>query len=271
MKQLTNSSDDWVCEDCLHGRRPLYGQIVWAKVGGYRWWPAQVCLPCSLPTRATLRHHQCQVGEFLVQFFGTNDHYWVTRARCFAFAEGDGDDGIVSVLHSSTSNILKRAYQRAFRQAKLAFDEVERLKQSHASKLNPTAAAACSKSNFRMIKTNKPVGNVFVQKVQLHDIPKCNCDAKDVAPCGRDSQCLNRLLKYECHPGVCVAGRMCRNQRFVRREYPKQAPVAAGSRGWGLKTLVDIKKGLESSFFFDIHFFVTGLKLIFFSSNFNGH
>ena len=26
-------SETWVCEDCLHGRRPLYGQIVWAKVG----------------------------------------------------------------------------------------------------------------------------------------------------------------------------------------------------------------------------------------------
>ena len=94
-----------------------------------------------------------------------------------------------------------------------------------------------------MIKTNRPVGNVFVQKVQPQDVPKCDCDPKSPAPCSRETQCMNRLLKYECHPTVCAAGTRCKNQNFVKRLYPKQEPVSAGSRGWGLKTLVDIKKG----------------------------
>jgi SET domain-containing protein len=51
------------------------------------------------------------------------------------------------------------------------------------------------------------------------------------------------MLKYECHPSVCAAGERCLNQRFMKREYPKQEQFHTGSRGWGLRTLVDIKKG----------------------------
>ena len=45
------------------------------------------------------------------------------------------------------------------------------------------------------------------------------------------------------HPTLCPAGERCQNQRFVKRIYPKQVPFNTGSRGTGLKTLVDIKKG----------------------------
>ena len=55
--------------------------------------------------------------------------------------------------------------------------------------------------------------------------------------------CLNRMLYYECHPATCPAGSKCQNQRFQRRQYPKQEPFRTGdARGWGLKAKVDIKK-----------------------------
>ena len=56
------------------------------KKGGYRWWPAQVCHPRNLPDALKI---QSVCGEFPVKFFGTNDYYWVTIGRTFAFAEGD--------------------------------------------------------------------------------------------------------------------------------------------------------------------------------------
>lgn len=27
----------WYCQDCARGKKPLYGDIVWVKVGNYRW------------------------------------------------------------------------------------------------------------------------------------------------------------------------------------------------------------------------------------------
>lgn len=41
---------------------------------------------------------------------------------------------------------------------------------------------------------------------------------------------------------VCPAGDHCQNQRFQRREYPPTEPFRTEQSGWGLKTLVDIKK-----------------------------
>lgn len=28
--------DAWYCSDCAHGKRPLYGDIIWIKIGNYR-------------------------------------------------------------------------------------------------------------------------------------------------------------------------------------------------------------------------------------------
>ena len=223
-------ASNWTCEDCLHGHRPLYGDIVWAKVGMYRWWPAQICVPRSLPD--LIRNRQHQVGEFAVKFFGTNDYYWVNIGRCFAFAEGD--EGHKS---SRSQKTLEVAFNKSVKQAKIAFKEVERLKASRFAK-NTT-----NKFNFTFIKTNKPYGNVVINRIPLSELPKCECDIKCATPCSSDSDCLNRMLKYECHPAICPAGERCQNQRFVKRLYPKQEQFFTGSRGWGLRALVDLKKG----------------------------
>lgn len=132
---------------------------------------------------------------------------------------------------------LAIAYEEGVKQAKVAFKEVERLKEARNSKTN------VNKYNFTFIKTNKPVGNVLVNKLRFDEIQRCECDPKQDDPCGSDTKCINRMLNHECHPGVCLAGESCQNQRFVKRLYPKQEPFFTGSRGWGLRCLVDIKKG----------------------------
>lgn len=197
--------------------------------GIYRWWPAQICAPKYLPEN--LRDRPYQVGEFPVKFFGTNDFYWLTVGRCFSFAEEDE-----SQKPTGQSKSLANAFNIGVNQAKIAFEKVEKLK-------NGRITIEVNKPEFQMIKSNRPVGNVIVNKCRLDEISRCECNPESPAPCSSDRTCLNRMLNHECHPSVCLAGDRCMNQRFVKRLYPKQEPFFTGSRGWGLRSLIDIKKG----------------------------
>lgn len=48
----------------------------------------------------------------------------------------------------------------------------------------------------------------------------------------------------ECNPLICPAGDRCNNQLFEKRQYPNLMPYHTEGRGWGLKTLEDLKKGM---------------------------
>ena len=37
---------------------PLYNEVVWAKIGAYRWWPALVVPPEKLPNKIEMLPHQ---------------------------------------------------------------------------------------------------------------------------------------------------------------------------------------------------------------------
>lgn len=76
----------------------------------------------------------------------------------------------------------------------------------------------------------------------ISEIPKCNCKSSDERPCGFESECLNRMLQYECHPQVCPSGERCGNQDFTQRLYPDTKIIKTPGKGWGLITLRDIKK-----------------------------
>lgn len=103
------------------------------------------------------------------------------------------------------------------------------------------------KEHFCLFQNNIPVGTVVIPKPDLTSIPRCECDPNSEAPCSSDTDCLNRMLMYECHPSVCQCGEKCRNQRFQRREYPDCTPFKTEGRGWGLRTNVAIKKVLVTT------------------------
>lgn len=92
------------------------------------------------------------------------------------------------------------------------------------------------------LQVNKPVGKVQVYTADISEIPKCNCKPTDERPCGFESECLNRMLQYECHPQVCPSGERCCNQDFTQRLYPDTKIIKTPGKGWGLITLRDIKK-----------------------------
>lgn len=93
-----------------------------------------------------------------------------------------------------------------------------------------------------LLQNNVPLGSVTIKKADLSELPKCECKEDQDHPCGRDSECLNAMMMYECHPALCPAGEKCENQFFTKRQYPSQQPYKTEGRGWGLKALADIKK-----------------------------
>ncbi len=68
---------------------PLYGEVVWVKLGFYRWWPAKVLHPTEIPGNVDRLQHQ--EGEFPIQFCGTHEYYWTNNGRCFLYEEGDSE------------------------------------------------------------------------------------------------------------------------------------------------------------------------------------
>ncbi|XP_078530500.1 uncharacterized protein LOC144817653 isoform X2 [Lissotriton helveticus] len=96
---------------------------------------------------------------------------------------------------------------------------------------------------YKHIKRNKFCSNVHLPPVDISQIPKCNCKPTSENPCGFDSECLNRMLMYECHPQVCPSGERCQNRSFSNRQYPETRVIRTKGKGWGLMATRDIRKG----------------------------
>uniref|UniRef100_A0A8B9L4N8 Histone-lysine N-methyltransferase NSD3 n=1 Tax=Astyanax mexicanus TaxID=7994 RepID=A0A8B9L4N8_ASTMX len=222
----------WLCSECRAGKKPHYKQIVWVKLGNYRWWPAEICNPRLVPSNIQSLKHD--VGDFPVFFFGSHDYYWIHQGRVFPYVESDKNfaEGQVGI-NKTFKKALEEAAKR-FQELKAQRETKEALEQERNSRRPPP---------YKLIKANKPVGKVQVHVADLSEVPRCNCRPTDERPCGQDSQCLNRMLQYECHPQVCPAAERCLNQSFSKRVYPDTEVIKTSGRGWGLKTKQDLKKG----------------------------
>ena len=78
---------NFYCSDCT-SRKPLhYGDVVWVKLGFYRWWPGKISHPKSVPDNVMKLPHSG--GDFPVYFFGSHDYFWLHKGRVFQYMEGD--------------------------------------------------------------------------------------------------------------------------------------------------------------------------------------
>ncbi|XP_066495308.1 histone-lysine N-methyltransferase NSD3 isoform X2 [Tiliqua scincoides] len=222
----------WNCNDCKAGKKLRYKQIVWVKLGNYRWWPAEICNPRSVPLNIQGLKHD--IGDFPVFFFGSHDYYWVHQGRVFPYVEGDK-----SFAEGQTS--INKTFKKALEEAAKRFQELKAQRESkEALEIERNSRKP---PPYKHIKSNKVVGKVQIQVADLSEIPRCNCKPTDENPCGLESECLNRMLQYECHPQVCPAGECCQNQCFTKRLYPEAEIIKTDRRGWGLTTKRNIKKG----------------------------
>ncbi|GAA6088471.1 histone-lysine N-methyltransferase NSD3 isoform X1 [Tachysurus ichikawai] len=222
----------WLCSECRAGKKPRYKQIVWVKLGNYRWWPAEICNPRLVPSNIQNLKHD--IGDFPVFFFGSHDYYWIHQGRVFPYLENDKNfaEGQIGI-NKTFKKALEEAARR-FQELKSQRETKEALEQERNSRRPPP---------YKLIKCNKPIGKVQVCFADLSEIPRCNCKPTDERPCSQESECVNRALQYECHPQVCVAAERCLNQSFNKRQYPKMEVIKTETCGWGLKTKQDLKKG----------------------------
>uniref|UniRef100_A0A665VWX2 Histone-lysine N-methyltransferase, H3 lysine-36 specific n=1 Tax=Echeneis naucrates TaxID=173247 RepID=A0A665VWX2_ECHNA len=223
----------WFCNDCKAGKKPHIKDILWVKWGRYRWWPAEVCLAKDVPTNILRMKHE--VGEFPVQFFGSKDFVWTYQARVFPYMEGDTHN--IEKMGKGADAVYKKALTEAaerFRELQ-AEKEMRQLQEDRKNDKKPPP--------YRHIRVNRPIGKVQIITADLSEIPRCNCKASDENPCSIDSECINRMLMYECHPQVCAAGERCQNQAFTKRQYTAVEIYRTLSCGWGLRGVSDIKKG----------------------------
>ncbi|KAM5340772.1 histone-lysine N-methyltransferase NSD2 isoform 1-T1 [Glossophaga mutica] len=220
----------WFCNDCRAGKRLRHQDIVWVKLGNYRWWPAEVCHPKNVPPNIQKMKHE--VGEFPVFFFGSKDYYWTHQARVFPYMEGDRGSRYQGVRG------IGRVFKNALQEAEARFREIKLQREARE-----TQESERRPPPYKHIKVNKPYGKVQIHTADISEIPKCNCKPTDESPCGVDSECLNRMLMFECHPQVCPAGEFCQNQCFSKRQYPETKIVRTDGKGWGLVAKRDIRKG----------------------------
>ncbi|CAL8303653.1 unnamed protein product [Boreogadus saida] len=219
----------WFCNDCRAGKKPKYQDVIWVKLGTYRWWPAEIRHPRTVPTN--IQHLRHQIGEFPVFFFGSKDFFWTHQGRVFPYMEGDR-----GTRHQKTN--IGKVFKNALLEAEERFKETKLKRETKEAQENNKKPPP-----YKFIKVNRPCGKVQVSTADVSEIPKCNCRPSDERPCGFESECLNRMLLYECHPQVCPNGTLCCNQDFSKRLYPDTKIIKTAGKGWGLICLRDIKKG----------------------------
>ncbi|XP_017756965.1 PREDICTED: histone-lysine N-methyltransferase NSD2 isoform X2 [Eufriesea mexicana] len=220
----------FICEDCETGRLPLYGEVVWVKLGNYRWWPSRICYPHEIPENIEAIPHS--PGKFCVMFLGSNNYHWVHRGRAFLYQDGDAN---------IKPPIGKKNRDDTYRKALEEANEIHQQLKIERAAAKDHGPRGLKPPPYVKLKVNKPVGNV--KPVEVESIVACDCDAEWENPCAPGTDCLNRILLVECSPGICPAGPKCNNQAFVRRQYPAMEPFHTVGRGWGLRSLEPIKVG----------------------------
>ena len=65
----------------------LYPVVLILLLPVFRWWPAEIYHPRTIPTN--IQHLRHEIGEFPVFFFGSKDYFWTHQGRVFPYMEGD--------------------------------------------------------------------------------------------------------------------------------------------------------------------------------------
>ena len=160
--------------------------FVFFYLGAHRWWPARVLHPSEVPLNIEKLPHD--VGEFPIQFCGSNEYYWMNRGRCFLYDEGDVEK-IAAI--SSNSAGKESAYKRGLIEAGNFFKEYTEERNKRESEIaRKTNFNSNSKPPmFNKIKSNRPYGDCPVYTADPTDKQVCDCNPTSKDPCG-PGKCL---------------------------------------------------------------------------------
>ncbi|XP_059615387.1 nuclear receptor binding SET domain protein [Phlebotomus argentipes] len=233
---LASATDDpYLCDDCESGRTLVYGNLVWAKQGSHRWWPALiVTASCAPQIVQNARHRR---GEICTYFLGSHNWAWLPRKRMFQYQEDDGE------CHSKTSESpggLNKSFYRALNEA----TQLSRMTNVHMDITNH--------KHERPPMYKKLLNNQLVAPVKARDLiveeemvdTRCFCNTVElVDKCGPMSSCVNRISLIECTNSSCGAGSECQNRSISRRQYAATQVIRTPRCGWGLVTKQALQEG----------------------------
>lgn len=143
MKDLPESTlthEEFLCFACQKGQMPCFNDIVWAKIGAFRWWPCQV-MPSEVVAERMLAL-QTNRQQFCVRFFGTHDYAWKIYYQVFQYDSMEAGGAV------SSKSVLEAAFKTALSEAKAVYDLLQ-LDTSENSKDKPP--------RFQKIKVNTVV------------------------------------------------------------------------------------------------------------------
>lgn len=216
------SDEKFICQECRDGHLPLYNTIVWARVGNYRWWPGLIMHDSVLP-ESVLKTKKAD-REFCIRFFGSYDYFWFTCERVFSY---DGSSLSVKGGNSKLDSAFNTALEEAHQLYNL-------LTNDHTLSVN------AKPKPYTKLLSNRPIAPVKLKKSGDRTQEPCGCSPADPSPCGRNSQCINMLLDFECNKATCPAGESCQNQKLSKRDYADLKIVPTGVRGFGAISQKDI-------------------------------
>ena len=130
--------NSWFCPCCVKGSPFRYGDLVWAKTGNFRWWPARVVEPPQIAD--AIYKMKSSPGEFVLSYFGTGDCNWMSRLRCFPYRGKVDDPHFVAKGHDKVAKSKKRAtkteetFKAALIQAEAVHNERRKLVPSKVRK-----------------------------------------------------------------------------------------------------------------------------------------
>ncbi|KAL7047717.1 hypothetical protein ACKWTF_003086 [Chironomus riparius] len=223
-----DNDDVFMCDECLDGRLPLYNTIVWARLGNYRWWPGFLMLPWTVPHQILKR--QEFEREFCIRFFGSNDFCFATCERVFPYDLQTED--IYTNIKSGNKR-LDSLYQ-------LALLEADQMKKILNDENEKKIEKDTKPKFYNKVTQNRPVPPVKLKKIGEHSLETCDCNSNDASPCGKNSNCINMLLNFECDK-KCPSGIKCQNQKLRNRENSEIKIVKTKSRGFGAVCVNDIE------------------------------
>ena len=180
-KSKYKEGNKYYCDNCTDGKMPLYNDLVWVKLGAYRWWPSKVVHPVNLPPNIEKLSHQD--GEFPIQFLGSGEYYWINHGRAFLYDEGDCEK-----MPNLSNKSMDKAFSRGLAEAEELWKELETTKSKREEKSKNSKQ---SPPPYVQLKTNKVVGDAD-QFTTPSEAQECDCNPHKDSPCGEDSNCMNR-------------------------------------------------------------------------------
>lgn len=152
------------------------------------------------------------VGSLASEFFLTTEQSWLGKAE----------------IQDSTS---------------LSVSQLKKLnKMSTILDRDISKAVSDKPKPYIKLQQNRPIPPVKLRKIEEHTQEKCNCKPTDPTPCGRNSNCINMHLNFECTKLTCPAGEFCQNQNLRKRNYADLKIVRTPHRGFGAVCNKDISE-----------------------------